>query len=213
MTIHQGQAVLSRGSQPGNAAGAVILLHGRGATAEDILSLAPALGRRDFAFLAPQAAGFAWYPKPFLAPVEENEPYLSSALSVIGSLLEDLERSGIGTERTVLLGFSQGACLGLEFVARNPRLYGAAVGLSGGLIGPPGRLENYPGSLKGTPVFLGCGTPDPHIPRSRVDETEAILSGMGAEVTKRIYPGLGHSINTDELDEVKAMLSRIAESR
>jgi predicted esterase len=210
MKLRQDQTVLTYGSPVASAPGAVILVHGRGSTAEDILSLAPALKREDLAFWAPQAAGYTWYPKPFLAPVEENEPYLSSALSVIGSLLDDLKRSGIGPERTLILGFSQGACLTLEFVARNPGLYGGVVGLSGGLIGPPGRLADYPGSLQGTPVFLGCSIPDPHIPVSRVEETEELLRGMQADVTKRIYPGLGHTINQDEIDFVKAMLTRLA---
>jgi len=185
----------------------MILVHGRGGTAEDILRLAGQLGRDDFCYLAPQAAGRSWYPFRFLAPLEENEPYLSSALRVLDDLFERLTAAGIPTERVFLLGFSQGACLTLEWVARNARRYGGAAGLSGGLIGPPGRDFAYEGSLAGTEVFLGCSDIDPHIALGRVEETASVLAELGASVTKRIYPGMGHTINADEIDHVRAMMS------
>lgn len=184
----------------------MILIHGRGATAEDILSLATELGRPDLAYLAPQASGYSWYPNSFLAPMDMNEPGLSSGLALIGHLLGRLEEQGVPPERTVLLGFSQGACLALEFAARNARRFGGLVGLSGGLIGPPGTPREYSGSFEGTPVFLGCSDRDPHIPLARVKETTETLSRMDARVTERIYPAMGHTVNEDELEQVRALL-------
>jgi len=204
---HQGQPLSVAGRDAGEAEAAMILVHGRGGTAEDILRLAGQLGRDDFCYLAPQAAGRSWYPFRFLAPLEENEPYLSSALRVLDDLFERLTAAGIPTERVFLLGFSQGACLTLEWVARNARRYGGAAGLSGGLIGPPGRDFAYEGSLAGTEVFLGCSDIDPHIALGRVEETASVLAELGASVTKRIYPGMGHTINADEIDHVRAMMS------
>ena len=164
--------------------------------------------------MAPQAAGSSWYPYSFLAPMEKNEPGLSSGLARIGEAMAELEAAGIPPERTILLGFSQGACLTLEFAARNARRYGGVVGLSGGLIGPPGTPRdfsgNYAGSFAGTPVFLGCSDRDPHIPRERVDESAAVLEKMGAEVTERIYPAMGHTVNQDELDHVRRLLEGLA---
>jgi predicted esterase len=160
--------------------------------------------------VAPQAAGYSWYPYSFLAPMQQNEPWLSSALARIGEVVAQLEAEGVPEERIVLLGFSQGACLSLEYAARNPRRYGAVIGLSGGLIGPPGTPRNYPGSLAGTPVFLGCSDRDPHIPRERVDETAEVLRTMGGEVTERIYPAMGHTVNQDEVDFVRQFLEHVA---
>ncbi len=207
---HLGDQVRTAGRRLGEATSAMILVHGRGAPAEDILGIADELGRPDLAYLAPQANGYSWYPYSFLAPMEQNEPGLSSALALLGHLLGRLEEAGIPPERTVLLGFSQGACLSTEFAARNPRRYGGVVGLSGGLIGPPGTPRNYEGSLAGTPVFLGCSDRDPHIPLSRVQETTEVLTRMGGAVTERIYPRMGHTVNEDELQYVRELLATTA---
>jgi predicted esterase len=174
-----------------------------------MLSLYGELDVGKFAALAPQATGHTWYPHSFLAPLDANQPYLDSALGRLDSLVTDLLERGISNERIVLLGFSQGACLTLEFVARHPRRYGAVIGLTGGLIGPPGTSRNYPGSLKGTPVFLGAGDPDPHVPFERVTETEATLRRMGAAVELRRYPGLPHTINDDEIDVCRTLLQHV----
>lgn len=204
---HGGQPVLAAGRPPGEATGAVVMVHGRGGSAEDILTLAGELRRPDLAYLAPQAAGHTWYPYSFLAPFEQNEPGLTSGLGFLSRLLAQLEEEGIPAERTVLLGFSQGACLSLEFSARNARRYGGVIGFSGGLIGPPDSPRDYAGSLAGTPVFLGCSDRDPHIPKERVDETAEVLGGMGAEVTERIYPGMGHTVIDDELEHARRILA------
>jgi predicted esterase len=192
----------------------MVMVHGRGATAESILTLADEFDRDDFAYVAPQAAGYSWYPYSFMAPMPQNEPGLSSGLARIGEVVARLEAQGMPAERIVLLGFSQGACLSLEYAARNPRRYGAMIGLSGGLIGPPGTPRDYspdnPGSLAGTPVFLGCSDRDPHIPRERVDETAEVLRKMGGEVTERIYPAMGHTVNQDEVDFIRQLLEQIA---
>jgi predicted esterase len=204
---HQGQPIVAAGRPVSKATAAMVMMHGRGATAENILTLADELGREDFAYLAPQAAGYTWYPYSFLAPMHQNEPGLSSGLARIGEVLSLLEAEGMPAERTILLGFSQGACLSLEFTARNPRRYGGVVALSGGLIGPPGTPRDYAGSLAGTPVFLGCSDRDPHIPLARVEESAEVLTGMGAEVTKRIYPAMGHTVNEDELEFVRGLMA------
>lgn len=206
---HQSTPLATAGRQVGHASAAVVMVHGRGATAESILELRHELGRPDLAYVAPQAAGYTWYPYSFMAPMERNEPGLSSGLARLGEVVAELEAEGIPAERIVLLGFSQGACLSLEFAARNPRRYGGIIGLSGGLIGPPGTPRDYAGSFAGTPVFLGCSDRDPHIPRERVDESAKVLRGMGAEVTERIYPNMGHTVNQDELEHVRAVLAQI----
>ncbi len=203
---HQDQPVVTTGRPLGEATAAVVMVHGRGATAESILELAHEFGRPDLCYVAPQAAGYTWYPYSFMAPMQQNEPYLSSALERIGEVLDLLEEEGIPPERTVLLGFSQGACLSLEYAARNARRYGGVVGLSGGLIGPPGTPRDYEGTFEGTPVFLGCSDRDPHIPRERVDESAEVMRRMGAEVTERIYPAMGHTVNMDEIEFVRGIL-------
>jgi predicted esterase len=204
---HQGQPVLIAGEPLESARAAMILVHGRGASAEDILTLVPELNQAGFAYLAPQAAGYTWYPYSFLAPLSSNEPWLSSALAVIASLLEKVAEAGIPPERTILLGFSQGACLSLEFAARNARRYGGLAGLSGGLIGPDATPRDYQGSLDGTPVFLGCSDVDFHIPKERVQLSAEVLQRLGGNVTMRLYPGMGHMVNEDEIQFVQGMMA------
>ena len=190
---------------------AVILLHGRGASPEDILYIAHEVDPGGVAFLAPEAAGETWYPQSFLSPLEANQPYLDSALRRVAGLVNEIGEAGIPFERMVLAGFSQGACLGLEYACRNARRYGGLVGLSGGLIGPDETPQEYPGSLDGTPVFLGCSEEDLFVPLHRVRQTGEVLRRMGAEVDERIYPGMGHLVNQDELDAVGEMLRRVVD--
>lgn len=203
---HAGQPVLARGAPLAQARAAMVLLHGRGASAGDILTIADELEAPDVAFLAPQAAGYTWYPNRFIEPVARNEPWLSSALGLVGGLMARVAEAGIPAERTLVLGFSQGACLTLEYVARNPRRYGGVAGLSGALIENGDAPRSYEGSLAGTPVFLGCSDVDPHIPEGRVERSAALLRDLEADVTVRLYPGLGHTVNRDELDAVQALL-------
>jgi len=206
---HRSQPVHVAGEPLQSARAAMILLHGRGASAEDILTLVPELNQSGFAYLAPQAAGHTWYPYSFLAPLSNNEPWLSSALSVLASLLETIAEAGIPPEHTILLGFSQGACLSLEFAARNARRYGGLAGLSGGLIGPDGTPRDYQGSLEGTPVFLGCSDVDFHIPKQRVQQSAQVLRRLGGDVTMRLYPGMGHMVNEDEIQFVRGMMAAL----
>ncbi len=209
LSPHDNQPILRTGRPLAEAEAALILVHGRGATAESILELADYLPHPAMAYLAPQAAGNTWYPNSFLMPMEQNEPYLSSALARLGALLGEVERAGIPAERVVLAGFSQGACLASEFVARHARRYGGLLAFSGGLIGPPGTPRVYDGALDGTPVFLGCSDIDPHIPLVRVNETAEVLARLGAAVDKRIYPRFGHTINQDELDAAAALVAAL----
>ena len=204
---HAGQPVLRAGSPVADARLVAIMIHGRGASAENILQLAGEFHAADIAYLAPQAAGSTWYPHSFLSPIDQNEPGMSSGLRVIELLIDDVTRQGIQPERIVLMGFSQGACLSLEFAARHPRQYAAIVGFSGGVIGPPGTPRDYAGTFDRTPVFLGCSDVDPHIPLERVHETAAVFRRMGASVDERIYPGMGHTVANDELEAVDALLS------
>jgi predicted esterase len=203
---HRGQPVLTLGPAPEAARLTMIMAHGRGASAEDMLGLAAEFGTADVAFLAPQAAGRTWYPNTFLAPIQDNEPWLTSALGVIAGLVDGLTARQIPYERIALIGFSQGSCLSLEFAARHPRRYAAVVGLSGGLIGPPGTPREYPGAFDGAPVFLGCSDIDPHIPLARVQESAEVFRRMGASVDERIYPRMGHTVNADEMGAVTRLL-------
>ena len=198
--------MLRRGPAVAQARAAVILVHGRGDSAAGILSLAEEFPFTDVLWVAPQAAGSTWYPYSFLTPMDKNEPGLSSGLSVIGSLVHSLMGEGVAAERIALMGFSQGACLAQEYAARNARRYRAVVGLSGGLIGPPGTPRAYPGTFEGTPVFLGCSDIDPHIPLARVRESAEVFRTMGAAVDERIYPRMGHTVNADEISRVTEIL-------
>lgn len=210
MQPHDAEPVLNAGRPIGSGRAAMIMIHGRNAGPQNILELARLIPHPDYSFLAPSAAGGTWYPLSFMAETARNEPGLSSGLAVIGRLVGSLEAGGIPRRRIILLGFSQGACLSSEFAVRNPARFGGVVALSGGLIGPPGTVWNYPGSFEGTPVFLGCSDVDSHIPKARVDESAAVFSGMGATVTERIYPGMGHQVNEDELEFVREMMSAAA---
>ena len=203
---HQGQPILTAGMPLDEARAALIMIHGRGATAESILSLANEFDADDFAYLAPQAADNTWYPYRFLEPIERNEPWLSSALQVIDDLSAHVIASSIPAERIMLLGFSQGACLTLEYAARHAQRYGGIVGLSGGLIGPEGAPRHYAGSFSGTPIFLGCSDVDFHVPLVRVQHSTQVLRQLGGNVTERIYPGLDHTVNQDEIDFVNQLL-------
>lgn len=202
---HADRPIETLGPAPTDSAGALVLVHGRGATARGILGLARDVAPPDLAVLAPQAANNTWYPQSFLAPVSENEPHLSSALARLGSIRADLTAAGLSSESIMFIGFSQGACLASEFVARNPMEYGGLAALSGGLIGPLGMAFAYEGSLAGTPVFLGCSDVDPHIPLERVEETADVFRTMDAQVRTEIYEGMGHGINEDEMRIVSDM--------
>ena len=204
---HAGQPVLHAGRPIAEARIVAIMLHGRGASAEDILGLAGEFSAGDVAYLAPQAANRTWYPYSFLAPIPQNEPGLSSALRMIDGLVQTLQQQQIPSSRIALMGFSQGACLALEFSARHPQRYAVIAGFSGGLIGPPGTARDYPGAFDGTPVFLGCSDVDPHIPIDRVNESAAVLTRMGARVDTRIYRGMAHTIIAAEIEAVDSLLT------
>jgi phospholipase/carboxylesterase len=188
------------------ASRALIMLHGRGATSNDILGLHQHLPLDGYYIVAPQAANFTWYPYSFLAPIAQNEPWLSSALHLIRSLVDDIEASGITSDRIYLLGFSQGACLTLEFATRNARRWGGVIAFTGGLIGDKINNANYAGDYADTRVFIGNSDHDPHVPASRTQQSADILQKMGASVVHRIYPGMGHTINQDEIAEASAIL-------
>ena len=201
---------MSYGPKPAEARIGAILIHGRGASAEDILGIAHELRTTDVSYVAPQAAGHTWYPYSFLVPIEQNEPGITSGLGVIARLLASFEEHGLPPSRVALMGFSQGACLSLEFAARHARRYHAVLGFSGGVIGPPGTPRAYGGSLEGTPLFLGCSDIDPHIPLERVHETADVFRRLQAGVDARIYRGMGHTINADELEAARALLNAAA---
>jgi predicted esterase len=204
---HRGQPVAHLGPEPASARLTIVAVHGRGASAADILSLAHELDVDDVAFVAPEASGRTWYPYSFLTPMADNEPHLGSALALLGRIVADLERQ-TSRGRIGLMGFSQGACLSLEFAARHARRYAAVIGFSGGLIGPPGTARDYSGAMDGTPVFLGCSDVDPHIPLERVHETRDVFARLGAAVDERIYPLMGHVVSGDEIEAARALLER-----
>jgi predicted esterase len=206
---HKGQPLLSAGEPLEMATAAMIMIHGRGATAESILSLVPEIDLPGFAYIAPQAANYTWYPNSFLMPIQSNEPGLSSALAVIEDILAHINTASIPPEKVMFLGFSQGACLASEFVARHAQRYGGLAALSGGVIGPNGTPRDYPGSLAGTPIFLGCSDVDPHIPKERVLESADVFRKLDAEVTARLYPNMAHTINEDEISAVQAMMAAL----
>ena len=207
---HDGQPVLVAGTPVGEGAVTVVLLHGRGATAMSILDLAAAIARPDVTWLAPQARGNTWYPNRFLAPLESNEPWLTSALDGVRDLVAQAVGAGAAPGRVVLMGFSQGACLALESLIREPTLAGGAAALSGGLIGPPGTVWPEAGRLDGVPVFLGCSDVDFHIPKERVLESADVLRARGADVTAILYPGMDHTVNDDELRHVRGLFDRVS---
>ena len=206
---HRGQPILTAGESLAQAKAAMIMLHGRGASAEDILSLTAEFEREGFAFLAPQAASHVWYPYSFLAPLTNNEPWLSSALVAVETILAQVQAAGISAEKTILLGFSQGACLSVEFAARHAQRYGGVAVLSGALIGPAETPRDYADNLAGTPIFLGCSDVDFHIPKERVLYSAEILQRLGATVTARLYPNMGHTVNEDELQAVRHMMQMV----
>ncbi|MGE5357781.1 MAG: alpha/beta hydrolase [Bacteroidales bacterium] len=203
---HAGQPVLHSGVATVRARLAMILVHGRGGSAEEMLTLAREFASPDLALLAPQAAGYTWYPYSFLAPIAANEPGITSGMAVLEGLVDSLRADGVTSDRIFLLGFSQGACLSLEFAARHARRYAGVIALSGGLIGPDATPRNYAGTFDQTPVLLGCSDVDPHIPVGRVRESAAVFRRMGAAVDERIYPRMGHTVNEDEIEAVRALL-------
>lgn len=206
---HAAQPVIAMGAPLDRARGAVIMVHGRNAEPRNILDLVPRLSRPDLAYLAPAAAGRAWYPMSFLAPREQNEPGISSGVSVLHGLVKELAAAGIPKERVVLLGFSQGACLSSQCAVEHAGRYGGLILFSGGLIGAPGTTWNFPGNFGGTPVFLGCSDVDSHVPAGRVRESAAVFERMGARVDLRLYPGMGHLVNDDEIEVARAILTGV----
>jgi phospholipase/carboxylesterase len=203
---HRDQPVVTLGAGLSQAVAAVILLHGRGASAEDILGLATEMHDERFAYLAPQAAGNAWYPYSFMAPIEKNEPWLSSALAKVGTIVQQAVAAGLSHDRIFVCGFSQGACLSSEFVARNPARYGGLIAFTGGLIGPPDADLHHKGDLAGMPALLSSGDPDPHVPWSRVLESAEQFTAMGAAVKTQRYPGRLHTVLPQEIKSARELI-------
>ncbi|HZQ42526.1 MAG TPA: alpha/beta fold hydrolase [Acidobacteriaceae bacterium] len=206
VALHANQPALHAGAPLADGKGAVVLLHGRGGSAEDILSLAQPLYREGLAYFAPQAAGHTWYPNSFLAPREANEPWLSSALEKVSSVVAEIEAAGISRDRIVIAGFSQGACLATEFVASNPARYAGMIAFTGGLVGPPDADLHHEGSLAATPALFLSGDPDPHVPWQRVQASAAELERMGAVITARRYPGRPHTISSEEMELARTLI-------
>jgi predicted esterase len=208
--LHAGQPVAQLGAPLSAAPGVVVMVHGRNAGPENILDLVPRLARPQLAYLAPAAAGRSWYPHSFLTEIPGNEPALSSGLRALASVVARTEAAGIPRSRIVLLGFSQGACLAAEFAVRHASRLGGVVVFSGGLIGPPGTRWDYPGRFEGTPVFLGCSDRDSHVPEARVIESSRVFKRLGANPAVRIYPGMGHLVNDDEIAHAQRLLDSVA---
>jgi phospholipase/carboxylesterase len=206
---HAGQPVLTQGRPLGQGRAVMIMIHGRGAGPANILDLAAPLAHPEFTYLAPAAGGGTWYPFSFMAPIEQNEPGITSGISVVHALIDEVAAAGIAADHVMLLGFSQGACLACTAAQRRPQRYGGVVMLSGGLIGPPGSAWNESGRFNSTPVFIGCSDVDPHVPESRVRETAAVFERMGADVTMRLYPGMGHLVNDDEVAAMQDLLAQL----
>ena len=203
---HRDEPVLTLGAKLTEATAAVILLHGRGASAEDILGLATGMYDERFAYLAPQAAGNAWYPYSFMAPLEKNEPWLSSALAKVAAIVQQAQAAGVSLDRIFVCGFSQGACLSSEFVARNPARYGGLVAFTGGLIGPPDANLHHDGDLEGMPALFSSGDPDPHVPWSRVLESAEQFTAMGAAVKTQRHPGRPHTVLPQEIKSARDLI-------
>jgi len=210
---HAGQPIRSIGPPVSPAAVVAILLHGRHAGPENILELAETFARPGVTYLAPSAAGHTWYPLSFLAPRGQNEPFLSSALTAIGRLVDEVLAEGVPSRRIAIAGFSQGACLASEFVYRRTDRLGALLAFSGGLIGPPGTAWERTASFDGMPAFFGCSDVDAHVPRVRVEESAGVFTTLGARVTSRLYPGMGHLVNDDEIAHARAVLDDIGGAR
>jgi predicted esterase len=210
MLPHAGQPVETRGPRPEDARAAVIMIHGRNAMPQSILELVSLIGLKDIHYVAPAAENNTWYPYSFLTEIEKNEPGISSGYFVIDGLVNDLLARGLTRERILLLGFSQGGCLASTYAARHAARYGGVFALSGGLIGPPGTQWDFPGSFEGTPVFLGCSDVDGHIPKERVEESAEVFRRMQADVTMRLYSGMGHTVNNDEVIFIRQTLTGIA---
>jgi predicted esterase len=208
---HQGQRVYAAGQPLAEAKSAMVLVHGRGATAPSILELSSVLTQPGMAYLAPQAANNTWYPYSFLSPIPQNEPGITSGLQAVADVVSEIEAAGIAAEHIIIGGFSQGACLASEYVARNAQKYGGLLIFSGGVIGPLGMARHYEGYLAGTPVFIGCSDVDPHIPVERVQETADVLTQLGGNVTLKIYPRMAHTIIQDEIDEAMKIVEKVTE--
>lgn len=209
MKPHAGEPLASAGMPLGQSAAVVIMVHGRNAAPPNILDLVPRFERPDCTYLAPAAAGRTWYPLSFMAERTQNEPGISSGLQVLEHLVTAVVARGIPKTRIVLLGFSQGACLSAEFAVEHADRFGGVILYSGGLIGAPGTTWDYPGSFAGTPVFLGCSDVDAHVPKTRVDESAAVFARMGATVTERIYAGMGHLVNDDEIAFTRDLMAAV----
>jgi phospholipase/carboxylesterase len=199
--------IIQAGTPIEQATGVLILLHGRGGSAEDMIGLGRALTSDRLALLAPQAPGHTWYPYSFLAPRQQNEPYLSSALKQVEAALAKATSAGLAISRVGLCGFSQGACLATEFVARHPQRYAGLLAFTGGLIGPLEEPISLTGDLAGTPVLLSSGDPDPHVPWKRVQQSGELLTSIGGQVMLQRFPGRPHTILPEEIEQGKKLLS------